>query len=243
MTREEYSEWALHFARRFPTTGKWLMELPGDTRDAWFTEVFSELELRDCLAVTIMLVSSGELAAYDREKLPAIYVKKSREVQYLREFRASQRRSKPDEEFIRRSKELRGGDGYETIRRCSIMGPAFTFVMDRIRGWQTTHEGHVIDADTMREFVDEAFVNVPSDDDYAPDGPRYKCPKCFDTGFVSYRDSRDRPCAGHCECDTGNRKGETLKWDSGRRLGPVPQTEAVEWEWDNDSVSYEGQLQ
>lgn len=226
MNRTEFKEWLDHFRLRFPATGEWMAGLATGTIAAWFEDVFATLELRDCLAVNVQLAKDGELAAYDRERIPSIFIRRAQEIAHERRRREQTRNPTADTEFIRRARE-RGLDPFSTIRSDRIMGQAFRTIQQsmserRDRGVKLTQE-------IIHDLTEQAFAdNYDADADDALDGPRYRCLRCFDTGFVSYRDNQGRPMCGHCECDAGIKKRDQLQWPSGKRIGPQSHG-VVEW--------------
>lgn len=228
MDKVDFREWARHFVTRFPVTGAWFMGLQPEVRDAWFDDVFSTLELRDCMAVNAALMADGELAAYDREKIPSIFIKRCQEVRHARQAKERKTHPPADEDFVRRAKR-RGGDPFESIRGDRIMGRAFGIVTGQMR--ELKDAGKPVNDEVIHELVERAFEeNYDEAEDSALDEPSYKCPKCCDTGLRSYRDSQKRPMVGHCDCTRGIVKRDQLKWASGRTLGPASH-EVVEWEY------------
>lgn len=58
MIANEYAEFQRDLRIRWPSVDQWLYKLPerAATLQAWFDDVFSDLELRDCRAVTHLVV-------------------------------------------------------------------------------------------------------------------------------------------------------------------------------------------
>lgn len=86
MNRQEYTKWANAFRNMYPDTGAWLFTLPDATRDMWFREVFSKLEIADVQAATLLMMDDFH-ALRDRERIPAILAKLAGEVAYKRRER------------------------------------------------------------------------------------------------------------------------------------------------------------
>lgn len=87
MTADEFREWLLDFARRFPATGEWASKLPEETLDIWFDEVFSLIEVADAFGASRAIMAQGGIEAYKRESLPAIVSKLANNIAYERRER------------------------------------------------------------------------------------------------------------------------------------------------------------
>lgn len=94
MTAEEFREWLLDFARRFPSTGEWASKLATETLDMWFEEVFSNIELVDAYGASRAVMAQGGIEAYRRESLPAIISKLANNIAYERRERVRMKRER-----------------------------------------------------------------------------------------------------------------------------------------------------
>lgn len=107
MTKQEYAQWLDDFSKRFPDAGAWLKSRPA-TLQVWFDDCFSSLEYTDCRAVSIKLMESGGLnEAWNRDKIPSIYLKQCGVIRADRERRIQERELK--KETARREAVVRGG--------------------------------------------------------------------------------------------------------------------------------------
>lgn len=72
--------------------------------------------------------------------------------------------------------------------------------------------------DERRALVDDLFAKYDTTDER--EGPRYRCLRCRDTGFVSYEDHKRRSMVGHCVCQQGLSVRDEFKFKlSGNRIG------------------------
>ena len=94
MNKQEFAQWLDDFTKRFPDVGAWLMARPS-TLQVWFDDCFSSFELADCRAVNMMLMGEGALSeAWNRDKIPAIFLKRVSEVRHARQKRIESAKSK-----------------------------------------------------------------------------------------------------------------------------------------------------
>ena len=77
MTEIEFEQWCDDLSRKLPDTGNW-MSRNRETIKEWF-EFFQLLDAGDCHQALRDLWLKGELAAYDREKIPAFIGKRAQE--------------------------------------------------------------------------------------------------------------------------------------------------------------------
>lgn len=87
MNKSEFARWMKDFRTRFPATGNWVTGLDKETLKCWYEDVFAAFELRDALAVNEQLMTDGELEAWQREKIPAIFIRKLQEQSWRRRQR------------------------------------------------------------------------------------------------------------------------------------------------------------
>lgn len=223
MDREEFRKWAIDFGERFPASGDFLGSLPSATREKWFDEIFAGLTLADCLEVSRRIMAQGDLAAYQREHIPSIFIKRCSELKWERDLAAKKR---ADEQF----KKEQGENSFAGTRA------RFTPIMKRIlkrvefaqREYSETHGGEWMPDADRRQLLDELFDELDTDPDDRESQPRYKCLECRDTGFVSFRDDRGRPMCGHCGCERGIKRRDQFT-NEGRTLGAANPTEVKEW--------------
>lgn len=217
MTREEFKTWADDFSKRFPASGDWLGGLSTATRQVWFEDCFSSLELRDCLAVNRQIMLAGELEAYRREHLPAIFIKGCQDLAHAREQRAEARRPQQREESLSGTKRT--------------FTPVMRRVLNRVeseqRRYRQDHVGERMPDSDCLSLVDSLMRQLDQDDDETT-SPRFKCLDCRDSGFVHFRDSKQRPMCGHCSCALGISRRDAFH-EHGRVLGAAVQDKAVEW--------------
>lgn len=92
MTKSDFAKWLADFSRRFPDIGAWMRERR-ETMEVWFNDCFASLELTDCIAVNMQLMTNGLLKEqWTRERLPAIYLKHCSEIRYERMRRVDEKR-------------------------------------------------------------------------------------------------------------------------------------------------------
>jgi hypothetical protein len=219
MTRDEFKTWFEDFRARFPETGLWMSKLPKATRDLWFNDYFSSLDLRDCLAVNHHLMETPEaLEAYNREKLPGVFLKRCQEVSYDRQHRESRHGLSRDAEVYA------GKEHFDTS-----MGKILRMVEARQREHLEKTGERMSDAE-RKVLVDELFAEYDTSDDRS--GPRYRCHLCRDTGLCSYDDHKGRQIVGHCRCELGDKKRTSFEKNK-KRLGPAMQFATTNPE-DND---------
>lgn len=211
MTRDEFADWIAHFATRFPTTGDWVLALPRATLDVWFGDVFERLELRDCLAVNVSLMESGEIEAWQRERIPSLFIKRCQDIAYARRQRENRL---SEEESVER----------HTMRAAA--GRAFRDTLAEVR--RRRESGQDVD---VASIVDTIMAQVDDDAEEHDSGRWVKCSDCQDSGLVSFRDHKGRPYAGHCTCEKGIAKRDAYN-ARGRTLGMAPQQGVREWSFD-----------
>lgn len=96
MRREEWIRFLDDFGKRFPDVGAWMMSKPA-TLDLWFSDCFKMLEYTDCRAVSIRLMESGTLNEnWNRDKIPAIYLRACGQVRVERDRRIAEMRTKKE---------------------------------------------------------------------------------------------------------------------------------------------------
>lgn len=84
MTKADFVKWLSDFTKRFPDVGTWLSSKP-QTLEIWFDDCFASLELTDCVAVNMQLMASGQLnESWNRDRIPAIYLKRCAEIRHDR---------------------------------------------------------------------------------------------------------------------------------------------------------------
>lgn len=225
MDRQQFKTWASDFKARFPSTGDWLINLPDDTRNLWFEEVFSMLELADCVRVNRELMKSGELEAYQREKMPTIFFKRCQEIEYER-----------DQVRLRRLHEKRNADRQRrglsfTQAILSRFDPCMLRAYDEVvSAMQSAKKrGEPMSGQQIRDLAGRIMDEYDTNEDDELSSVTYKCLSCRDSGFVSYRDPSGRPFAGACDCSAGDKRRESFKLN-GKTLGRTSQNVATEWE-------------
>lgn len=235
MDRHEFQEWAADFRKRFPTTGDWLYSLPEGTRDVWFEDCFKQFELRDCLAVNLQLMQEGELEAWQRERLPGIFIRRVPLLNYARKQRQREHEARKAEAKRRSRVPHRGKVG-------KLFTGAFTpnmlkchlHVISAMDAYREKY-GAPLNDEAIAAKVEEAFDQfdtLPDDDE---DLPRLKCVDCRDSGLVSYIDEENgNRYAGVCECSAGREAAE--RWRQAKRpigraiVASQANSGAVEWD-------------
>lgn len=230
MDRKEFGEWAADFARRFPSTGDWVRNLPQETRDVWFDDCFSRFELRDCMAANLQLMTDGDFEPWQRERLPAIFIRRVSQIRYERTQRQQEVAAR--KEAAKRRKQQRGGSFAAGLTK--HFTPSMLKTFDEVRGHMDTHRertGERMPDHRVEELVDIAFNRYDTNDDDPTNGPRFKCATCQDTGFVGFRDEDGVPYAGHCTCEIGLKRRDDFR-SEGRELGMSPSMKRDVVEWD-----------
>lgn len=222
MDRAEFKKWACDFRARFPASGDWLINLPEETRDVWFEDVFSLFDLADCLQVNRELMRSGEIEAYQREKIPTVFMRRCQEIAYEREQVRVKR-------MLERRKAQRSGSFHDGLLQgfspCMLQAYSETLIAmqdARSRGEPMTDSEVCAYA---RELMDR--YDTATDDELSR--PTYKCLTCCDSGYVSFDDEQRRRMVGHCDCEAGIKRRDAWR-ASGRSLARASANRTVEWD-------------
>ena len=213
MTRDEFKTWGFDVLKRLPETGRYVTELPRDTRDCWFEDVFANLELRDCIAANQRLMSTG-IKAFDRERLPAIISGHAQAI-------AFERRERERVVAERKRRRLQRGILFDDAAAESfdpLMRRCFIALCDYQRCHREEH-AQSISAEQRREYVANYFVENGTISIRPENEPRCKCIYCRDTGFVPV-ERDDRRMYGHCRCDKGERVHERFS-NTRNGIGPA----------------------
>jgi hypothetical protein len=93
MTREEYNRWYQDLARRAPSLQQFVEQVadPNGTMACWFDDVFSHLDLADCIQVNLALCT-GDLEKPWGGDLPAFFRNETRKIAYHRNERRERAR-------------------------------------------------------------------------------------------------------------------------------------------------------
>lgn len=222
MERHEWMDFMTDFTARFPSTADWLRKLPVETREIWFTDVFSVIDYRDAIQVSRQLMESDEeLEAFKRERIPGIYLKRTGMIRQDREERHRE---------LERRKQ-RGKYGRRDVT--PVLGRIQEIIGRTVALYREQH-GERMPQEELEQLVDTLFDehDVIADDDLKL--PRFKCPECLDAGFIGYR-KESRPYVGHCECQRGHDMRDRFK-ERGRTLGSaaVALGRVVEWQYENE---------
>ena len=104
MTLDDFKAWAGDFATLMPQSGEWMKRLPQETLEAWYRDIFADLQLGDAMRATKRLFHEG-IEAYRRESIPALIDQYAREIAYQRSEAASagQQRSEAMQRARKRS--------------------------------------------------------------------------------------------------------------------------------------------
>lgn len=206
MTNDEYQDYLVDFANRFPSWGKWLLDRP-DTVNVWFDDCFSCFELSDCLSANKALMESQE--KFQWEDLPR-YVMRA-----VRSMHEQQSRFDTADEFSKAVREHFDPN----MKRALADLVAF---QDERRA-----AGNPITPQERRAFVDDWFEKYDTQDERER---TYKCYHCQDTQWISLRDHKGRAYAGPCGyCDAGKSRKEKYQ-KNGRQISTIG-ARATEWEY------------
>ena len=200
MTQTEYMEqFMADFKARFPTDAEWLAGHP-KTAGIWFAEVFSELPLADCLAVS-REITAGTIdrwEVYHRDRIATLYRREVRKRRYdARQATESHRMH------------------LKTILAQKSMSEAIDHVKSLTSEARALGKPRPIKA--IRDYLDDRFgFDDPSD----RSTPRFRCLICEDTGYVDVLTVKTilaikanpdttepiRTCCMACNCEMGNRR-------------------------------------
>ncbi len=207
MTPKEFLDWMADLGRRFPQTGEWLKAQPPETRAAWYDDVFAGIEYRDAVAVNQLLMrGQGDIEAWQRERIPAIYIKRTAELRYDREQRTAATKSREEQPQL--SGTRRSFD--------SGMRRVLARIERQFRAYREEHDGQRMPDDAKQSVIDEACQDIT--DDGANFEGRYRCLTCLDSGWVSFRDDNGKPMTGVCRCERGKKREQN--WND-RRKTPI----------------------
>lgn len=148
MDRSEFRIWADDLLKRLPDLGAHVDALPKDTRDVWFTDIFEPCDLRDGYQLNKRLMESGEgLAKYERDKLPALFIRILQEVAHKRR----QADDKTRQRHVEANKLLRGDP---------IMGRVLRQLEARQRVYRQEHDVKETPDRLRREWLDELWAEA-----------------------------------------------------------------------------------
>ena len=213
MVDTEFDVWVKDFRSRFPDIGSWMADHP-ETMKIWLGEVFSKIQLQDCLAANKLLLAD-HVGRFDRERLPALIRKYALDLAWERAQASKQKAADAV-----RSTEAQYKRPFDAGMRAA---------MRALEGWQEDfkieNNRRCTDVE-RRTFVDQWFAEHDRSDPTTNE-PWFKCNRCLDTGQVSYRDEKARPYVGHCDCEKGLSErdrffaAKSKKNGSGVFLGPA----------------------
>lgn len=85
MTRDEYNHWYQDLARRAPSLQQFVEQVadPNGTLACWFDDVFSKLDLADCIQINLA-ICTGDLEKPWGGDLPAFFRKEARRLAFQR---------------------------------------------------------------------------------------------------------------------------------------------------------------
>ena len=205
MIQSEFETWCADFSVRFPDVGAWMSAHPA-TMQKWFSEVFQPLWLEDCIGVNEILLAE-RIDRFDRERLPALIRKYALELAWER---AQASKAKASDAIKRTEAEYKRP--FDAGMRAA---------MRALEGWQEDfkieNNRRCTDVE-RRTFVDQWFAEHDKSDPTANE-PWYVCNRCRDTGLVSYRDEKQRPYVGHCDCQSGLTKRDLYAVAKAKRNG------------------------
>ena len=189
MVQTEFETWCADFSVRFPDVGAWMSAHPA-TMQKWFSEVFQPLWLEDCIGVNKILLAE-RIDRFERERLPALIRKYALDLAWERSEASKQKAA----DVIKRT-EAQYKRPFDAGMRAAT---------DALVAWQEEFKvknGRRCTDVERRTFVDQWFAEHDRSDPTANE-PWYVCNRCRDTGLVSYRDEKQRPYVGHCDCYKG----------------------------------------
>lgn len=148
MTHEEYQGWYADLAVRVPSLWQWVEGLPqtADTLRAWFGDVFEQLELRDCMAVTYQLVM-GDLQKPFGSDIPSFFRREGRRIAWERKQR--QETHEADKRASRGAWDIvtKGSMGAAFRKNCEIRQRL------KAEGMAPAEIDHVVKTDLRDEWV------------------------------------------------------------------------------------------
>jgi len=165
MNDSEFNEWLTGFCKAFPSVKAWLVALPGDdntgVRLSW-REVFEDVEIRDAKAVTVRMSLGDDPPppSFDRE-LTAAHVRKLAAANRLRR--------------IERDDEIKRRRNTDDARRSGPQGPGAGELYSQMLA--------LMDANpdlSAREAAEQVMPPAAEN----PNGRRYDCHLCLDSGIV-----------------------------------------------------------
>lgn len=223
MSPEDFKHWFADLSRKSPMLAQWLGSLPLDTIDEWRDEVFAGFDLRDALVVNIETREGvHDFTGFQRDKFLPTYIRRCSELRASRELHSAEREWQSQ-------KRRRGGDAFASITKDAFMGPAFAEVRGKIDEWKSANDNKRVPDELLAQWSAEAAERVDRGDDQEKQ-PRFRCLRCQDSGYVSFRDSQGRPMAGSCDCVLGAQRFN--QWADHRRggLGKASRSQPVtEW--------------
>ena len=150
MNRNEYTKWANDFRKMLPDTGAWLFARTQETRDFWFDEVFSKLDLADCQAATLKIMDEP-IPATQRERIPAIISKHCAEICYQRRENARRTHER------KRTRQVRQGNGCVsyTANFDAGMKRAYNGLLDYMREYRTENQTDYTPPELVSAWIDE----------------------------------------------------------------------------------------
>lgn len=168
MTKQEFAQWLEDFTRRFPDAGAWLKGRPA-TLQVWFDDCFASFELADCRAVNIQLMGEGALSeSWNRDKIPAIFLKRVSEVRHARQKRIEAVKSKN----IRTQSSNASGD---------VLDRSMSVCLSECRRLKAEHRKAFIDqffdsktpVETVEKWVDDpSWLQAPKRDTIFAEVPK-----------------------------------------------------------------------
>ena len=100
MTEDEFKRWCNELGKMLPDTYTW-MQKNRESVGHWYTELFKDLEYDICMSIAHTLWMEG-FQAYERERIPAIVVKRHGEILWKRH---------QDQQKAKERKRRNEGDG------------------------------------------------------------------------------------------------------------------------------------
>ena len=222
MNREQFQTWGENFESLFPDSGKWIRGLPRETRTTWFDDIFSGYTLDEALAMNKKLLTAGIPNRFERDQLPRVFIKTLAEVRY-----EAQRQAETQE------RQQSGGSMSRVAKTDPVMAKMLEYVqakMDQLikdnpEKCQVVNGQTYAPAELVTGLIEEASGRFDTEPDDETKLPRFKCPKCEDTGLAAH--AKLKNTVGHCDCEKG-RDVSGYKYRSGRLFGRAFRSSGVD---------------
>lgn len=198
MDRNEFEKWTDAFRAHFPDSGDWFLQQSAETQSLWF-DILKEHDFDVANSALRNVYRNGSMSRWDRERIPVLIDKEASEIT----FRRKQRRDQS-----RRARQPRGGSvasGIHKTMATAGLSNVFRELLEAKRDGMSIEDQQSLIAE-----------RIPTDPE---EGPRYSCPQCRDTGFVT-RSPNGRDYAFACSCELGDKRTQGFK-DRGRPIGQI----------------------